>query len=135
MKAYHAPENVIVYLGRHMRTSGGKKYRVREATFHPGWEKTKTETSSRWEDLAFDLLLLRLDRAVIFTPTISPVCLPNVLEDRVAESYEFKSGGVNLLTNNNLEYSRRFKKTYEKRTLNKKRKNRTKVRKTISIEN
>ena len=75
-----ALKNINVYLGRHLRSSGGKKYGVSKATYHPGWEDISAAGSS--DELApFDLLLLRLDRAVTFSATVSPVCLPNVVED------------------------------------------------------
>ena len=83
----HNIKFVRVYLGRHIRTSGGTKYGVKEATFHPGWKDLKAGTSEEAHPVAFDLLLLRLDREVIFSNIISPVCLPNGLEDRDEKLY------------------------------------------------
>ena len=79
------PENhplnfIRVYLGRHIRTSGGTKYGVQKATFHPGYKDFLAGKSKEYHP--FDLLLLRLDRKVTFSNTISPVCLPNGPEDR-----------------------------------------------------
>ena len=84
--------DVNVYLGRHIRSSGGTKYGVKEATFHPGWNETVFKAGVL-SDLAFDLLLLRLDKAVTFSATISPVCLPTALEDRDAKPYNCTPNG------------------------------------------
>ena len=89
MEANQPLKDVSVYLGRHIRSSGGTKYGVEEATFHPGWMKTDRKRK-KMGMIPFDLLLLRLDRAVTFSPTISPVCLPTVPEDRDAKSYNQK---------------------------------------------
>ena len=89
MEANQPLKGVSVYLGRHIRSSGGTKYGVKEATFHPGWMKTDRKRK-KMGMAPFDLLLLRLDRAVTFSPTISPVCLPTVPEDRDAKSYNQK---------------------------------------------
>ena len=88
MEANDPLKGISVYLGRHIRSSGGSKYGVKEATFHPGWMKTGEQ--EKMGLVPFDLLLLRLDRAVTFSPTISPVCLPTVPEDRNAKSYNQK---------------------------------------------
>ena len=76
-------KSVNVYLGRHFRSSGGIKYRVDKATFHPGFDGM----------MSFDLLLLRLDRAVTFSATISPVCLPSGPEDSPSPGTEVLASG------------------------------------------
>ena len=84
--------DVNVYLGRHIRSSGGTKYGVKEATFHPGWLKAVFKPGTLSE-LSFDLLLLCLDKAVTFSNIISPVCLPTKLEDRDAKPYNCTANG------------------------------------------
>ena len=81
----HNIKFIRVYLGRHIRTSGGTKYGVKKATFHPGWKDYMAGKLK--ENNSFDLLLLRLEQEVILSNIISPVCLPTGPKDTDAKLY------------------------------------------------
>ena len=74
-----AAQGVKVWLGRHFRSSGGIKHGVEKATFHPHKH--------------VDLLLLHLDQDVLFTKTVSPICLPSKPEDRPVPGSEVLASG------------------------------------------
>ena len=95
MEIGQPPEGVSVYLGRHSRSSGGTKVGVVKVTFHPGWLEGVQGTEYKGE-APFDLLLLRLERAVTFSASISPVCLPNVPEDSPSPGTQVMASGWGL---------------------------------------
>ena len=78
-----ATPGVMVWLGRHFRSSGGIKYGVEKAIFHPHKH--------------VDLLLLHLDQDVLFTITVSPICLPLGPEDRPVPGSEVLASGWGLM--------------------------------------
>ena len=58
-------DSLHVYLGRHHRLSGGSKYGVSTISLH-----------------APDFALLRLDRDIVYSLSVWPVCLPKGFRDR-----------------------------------------------------
>ena len=62
-------ESLHVYLGRHNRLAGGTKYGVSTISLHPNARHT-------------DLAMLQLDRDIVYSASVWPVCLPRGPKDR-----------------------------------------------------
>ena len=65
-----------VWLGRHDRDSGGSRYDVAQVFRHPGRPKAQDPDTD-----AHDMALISLTKAITYSDSISPVCLPDSSSD------------------------------------------------------
>ena len=75
-----------VWLGRHDRQSGGSSYKVAQVIIHPERERGQGSTE------AHDIAMIKLTKAISYSDSILPVCLPGPSSSPEAGSKVVVSG-------------------------------------------